>query len=42
VKTCTPLWDHAIGFAGGGSPVIVSGVLFVNAPGNRDVYAFSP
>jgi hypothetical protein len=41
VKTCTPLWDDATGFTTGGSPAIVNGVLFVNAPGNGDVYAFS-
>ena len=42
VKTCTPLWDYATGFTTGGSPAIVNGVLFVNAPGNGYVYAFSP
>jgi hypothetical protein len=41
-KTCTPLWDNVTGFTGGGSPAIVNGVLYVNAPGNGDVYAFSP
>jgi PQQ-like domain len=40
-KTCTPLWDYATGYTSGGSPVIVSGVLYVSAPGNGDVYAFS-
>lgn len=40
-KTCTPLWNHATGFTTGGSPAVVNGVLFVNAPGNGDVYAFS-
>lgn len=41
VKTCTPLWQDVTCFTTGGSPVIVNGVLFVNAPGNGDVYAFS-
>jgi outer membrane protein assembly factor BamB len=40
-KTCTPLWGHATGFTTGGSPVIVNGVLYVDAPGNGAVYAFS-
>ena len=40
-KTCTPLWDHVTAFTSGGSPAIVNGVLFVNAPENGDVYAFS-
>jgi predicted lipoprotein with Yx(FWY)xxD motif len=40
-KTCTPLWDHVTGFTTGGSPAIVKGTLFVNAPGNGDIYAFS-
>jgi hypothetical protein len=41
VKTCSALWDNAPGYTGGGSPVIVDGTLFVSAPGNGDVYAFS-
>jgi hypothetical protein len=41
VRTCTPLWDQVAGSVGGGSPVIVNGVLYVNAPDNGDVYAFS-
>jgi PQQ-like domain len=41
-KTCTPLWDHVTGFTAGGSPAIVNGVLFVSAPANGAVYAFSP
>jgi hypothetical protein len=40
-KTCAPLWQHGNGFTTGGSPVIAGGVLFVNAPGNGDVDAFS-
>ena len=41
VKTCMPLWDHVIDAIADGSPVVVNGVLFVNYPGNGDVYAFS-
>lgn len=41
VKTCTPLWQHVTGFTAEGSPVIAGGILFVNAPGNGDVEAFS-
>jgi PQQ-like domain len=41
VKTCTPLWQDVTGYTGGGSPAIVNGVLFVSAPRNGDVYAFS-
>lgn len=40
-KTCTPLWQDLPGHTDGGSPAIVNGVLFVTAPGNGDVYAFS-
>lgn len=40
-KTCMPLWDDVTGFTARGSPVIVNGVLFDNAPGNGDVYALS-
>jgi hypothetical protein len=41
VKECTPLWQDVPGYTSGGSPVIADGVLFISAPGNGDVYAFS-
>jgi outer membrane protein assembly factor BamB len=40
-KTCSPLWGAVTGFIGGGSPAVVSGVLYINVPGNGTVYAYS-
>ena len=40
-KTCSPLWGAVTGFIGGGSPAVVSGVLYINVSGNGTVYAYS-
>jgi hypothetical protein len=39
--TCAPLWGAVSGKSGGGSPAIVDGVVYINVPGNGEVYAYS-
>jgi outer membrane protein assembly factor BamB len=40
-KTCAPLWGAVTGFSSGGSPAVVNGVLYINVPGDGEIYAYS-
>ncbi len=40
-KTCAPLWGAVTGYIGGGSPAVVNGVVYINVPGDGEVYAYS-